>query len=137
MNILRYLETTLATHLGSAVGITFYAGSDTAEMGAKPYGVVTATMEGRKGTQRNGQIDCCIYYNPTQGTDSNGTGNSIFDLGDILEDRMADNESTLNALNAGTSYLYQIVRFASGAITPDGDRSRKLEVSAYWSAFHR
>ncbi len=138
MNIIRRLETVFAARLGTATGLTCYAATDTAEMGSKPYIVVTASVEGRKGTQRQGQIECAICYSPTQGTDSNGTGASIFDVGDIVEDCIADSPASLTALNGtsyGTSFIYQTLRFAGAQVTADGDRSRRLEISGYWTGY--
>lgn len=137
MNVLRYLESTLAAHLGTSTALTAYAATDTAEMGAKPYIVVSAAVEGRRGTLYSGTVDCRICYMPQQGTDNNGSGALVFDYGDTVADEISDNSATLDALNLGTSYGYMTLRFAGCTVEADGDRGRDIVVSGYWSGFKR
>jgi hypothetical protein len=137
MNVLRFLESTLAARLGTTTALQTYAATDTAEMGAKPYIVVSAAVEGRKGTLYTGTVDCRICYMPEQGTDGNGSDASIFDYGDTVENDISDNSATLDALNIGTTYGYMTLRFAGCTVEADGDRGRDIVVSGYWSGFRR
>ena len=137
MNVLRYLETALAARLGTSTALTAYAATDTAEKGAKPYIVVSAAVEGRKGTLYTGQVECRICYMPEQGTDDNGSGASIFDYGDTVETDISDNEATLAALNIGTTFGYMTLRFSGCTVEESGDRGRDIVVSGYWSGFKR
>lgn len=134
MNIIRNLESLLAGHLGTATGITFRAATDVAELPDKPYGIVAATVHGHKGTLYDGQANVAIHYMPTQGTDQNGSGNEIYDIGDDVMAALSDSFDTLTACNLGTAYTYMTMRFAGGAIDQEGDRGRTINVDAYWTA---
>lgn len=134
MNIIRDIERLLAPHLGTATGIAFRAATDVAALPDKPYGVVAATVQGRKGTLFDGQANVAIYYMPTQGTDDNGSGNEIYDVGDDVMAAVSDSFATLTACNLSTAYTYMTMRFGGGSIEADGDRARVINVDAYWTA---
>lgn len=134
MNIIRNLESRLAAHLGTATGITFRAATDTAELPDKPYGIVAATVQGHKGTLYDGQANISIHYMPEQGTDDNGSGNEIYEIGDDVMAAVSDSFATLTACNLGTAYAYMTMRFGGGSIDADGDRGRAINIDAYWTA---
>lgn len=134
MNLLRNFESYLAAHLGTATGISCVAASDTGEIPAKPYCVVSASCDGRKGTLYPGTCDARICYMPTQGIDDNGTGNSIFDIGDTVAAALSDSWPALQALNVGTSHVYMTLRFDGSSIEPDGERGRAISIRGIWTA---